>query len=267
MGGGVWSRDRRFGRRLRPAERRPDSSRVAGLACGGVRRGRLVDQEHRSLDRDFGDLSTELAQISRAAGARPGQRASSVGTAFPSTCRSDPGFAAGGKRLAVAQNGRAPRPSATAARTMAGDQRCSGSELRNVEGGGPAPSRDLHDPSSGSALPQLHDIRRSSSSSLRRHASPHQLAAPGPDAAERPGLRLEAADALAKLITDLLAASDRDRLVYAFRRTVTRTPSAVELQELTRLLNEFRGTSGNESEAWVSLARVLLNLDETITKS
>ncbi len=78
---------------------------------------------------------------------------------------------------------------------------------------------------------------------------------------------VEIADALAQLVMDLPAASDRDRLVYAFRRTVTRAPSAVELEELTRLLKEFRGTSENESEAWTSLARVLLNLDETITKS
>ena len=78
---------------------------------------------------------------------------------------------------------------------------------------------------------------------------------------------VEAAEALAKIVMDLPAASDLDRLVYAFRRAVTREPDAVELEELTRLINEFRGTSENESEAWVSLARVLLNLDETISKS
>ena len=78
---------------------------------------------------------------------------------------------------------------------------------------------------------------------------------------------LEAADALARIVTGLPAESDRDRLVYAFRRAVTRVPSAFELEELTRLLNEFRGMSEKESEAWVALARVLLNLDETISKS
>ena len=77
----------------------------------------------------------------------------------------------------------------------------------------------------------------------------------------------EAAGALAKLVLDLPVASDEDRLVYAFRRAVTRTPSAVELQELARLLKEFRGTWDSESAAWTSLARVLLNLDEAITKS
>ena len=78
---------------------------------------------------------------------------------------------------------------------------------------------------------------------------------------------VEAANALAKIVMGSPAVSDRDRLVYAFRRAVTRAPSAIELEELTRLLNEFRGTSKNESEAWASLARVLLNLDEAISKS
>ena len=77
---------------------------------------------------------------------------------------------------------------------------------------------------------------------------------------------VEAADALAKLVMDRRAASDRDRLAYAFRRAVTRAPSAAELQELARLLDQFRETSDHEAEAWASLARVLLNLDETITK-
>ena len=78
---------------------------------------------------------------------------------------------------------------------------------------------------------------------------------------------VEAAAALARRVMDMAAASDRERLVHAFRRCVTRRPSEVELQELARLLHEFRGTSQNEAEAWISLARVLLNLDETITKS
>ena len=78
---------------------------------------------------------------------------------------------------------------------------------------------------------------------------------------------VETAAALAKRVMDATSASDRDRLVYAFRRSVTRRPSEAELQELDQLLQEFRAMSENESAAWVSLARVLLNLDETITKS
>ena len=78
---------------------------------------------------------------------------------------------------------------------------------------------------------------------------------------------VEAAGALARLVMDQPAASDRDRLVYAFRRAVTRAPDPAEARRLASLLDEFRGTSENESDAWVSLARVLLNLDEAITKS
>lgn len=78
---------------------------------------------------------------------------------------------------------------------------------------------------------------------------------------------LEAAAALAQRVMDLAAASDEDRLVNAFRRCVTRRPSETELQALDHLLQEFRATSKDEAAAWVSLARVLLNLDETITKS
>lgn len=78
---------------------------------------------------------------------------------------------------------------------------------------------------------------------------------------------VEIAAALAKRVMDMAAASDHDRLVYAFRRCVTRRPSAVELRELDQLLNEFREKSEDEAAAWVSLARVLLNLDEAITKN
>jgi len=78
---------------------------------------------------------------------------------------------------------------------------------------------------------------------------------------------VETAAALAQRVLDRSAASDQDRLVYAFRRCVTRRPNEAELQELDHLLREFRAISENEAAAWVSLARVLLNLDETITKS
>ena len=78
---------------------------------------------------------------------------------------------------------------------------------------------------------------------------------------------VEAAGALARLVMDMPTASDRDRLAYAFRRAVTREPGEAELRELARLLDEFRGRSEKESDAWVSLARVLLNLDEAVTKS
>lgn len=79
--------------------------------------------------------------------------------------------------------------------------------------------------------------------------------------------------------------TDRNQLVSMFRRCFTRPPSKAELQYLTSFLNEQRkhfgaqsnaakeaamNFSGNvtdvEAAAWISTARVLLNLDEFITR-
>ena len=104
---------------------------------------------------------------------------------------------------------------------------------------------------------------------------------------------LDCARALAQLTLASAAKTDADRLKDAFRRCVARTPSAAE--EVTTLQNLLsneqkrfatseknclgtgRGRSGPSAEArrrrnrrplaaWTVVARVLLNLDETITK-
>ena len=81
---------------------------------------------------------------------------------------------------------------------------------------------------------------------------------------------------------------DPARLTHAFRLCVSRKPSAAELRVLTATLTKQRerfaaeaskpvllagplkpypdGTTPTEAAAWVSVARVLLNLDETLTK-
>jgi hypothetical protein len=60
------------------------------------------------------------------------------------------------------------------------------------------------------------------------------------------------------------------RLTYAFRLCVARPPAAYEIQRLAELLKAERAAGGEDEEsghqAWVALARVLLNLDETITR-
>jgi hypothetical protein len=85
--------------------------------------------------------------------------------------------------------------------------------------------------------------------------------------------------------------SDADRLTYAFRRCLARQPSAAESVELLRLLEKERrhyadpgtkpmdltadpahppqlpqGATAADLAAWTVVSRVLLNLDETITK-
>jgi hypothetical protein len=86
--------------------------------------------------------------------------------------------------------------------------------------------------------------------------------------------------------------TDNDRLVYAFRRCVTRAPTKEEKAELLRLLKKEqerfarpdakpwdlaandpahpptlpKDTTPAQAAAWTVVSRVLLNLDETITK-
>ena len=78
-------------------------------------------------------------------------------------------------------------------------------------------------------------------------------------------LFLEAARALADRTLREGGNSDAARIGYAFRRCVARAPTPPELAELTALLQQQQARL-DRAQAWVMLARVLLNLDETITK-
>ena len=75
----------------------------------------------------------------------------------------------------------------------------------------------------------------------------------------------EFAVALAGRIVKTGPRSDAGRIDHAFRLCLSRSPSAAERERLLALLQSHRQT-GNESGAWQSVARVLLNLDETITR-
>ncbi len=87
-------------------------------------------------------------------------------------------------------------------------------------------------------------------------------------------------------------ATDAERIVYAFRRCVSRPPTIEEKTELLKLLGKQqerfarsdakpwelaasdpahppqlpKGITPAQAAAWTVVARVLLNLDETITK-
>lgn len=61
------------------------------------------------------------------------------------------------------------------------------------------------------------------------------------------------------------------RIDFAFRCAVARSPSAFELERVSELhRRQFMAAEGTEEErdraAWLTIARVLLNLDETITR-
>ena len=103
---------------------------------------------------------------------------------------------------------------------------------------------------------------------------------------------MESARALAMRTLEEGGGNDRDRLAYAFRRCTARRPTAAETDVLLELLakedqriadgwidaKELAGLHGElkaplpagatprQLAAWTAVSRVLLNLDETITK-
>jgi mono/diheme cytochrome c family protein len=61
-------------------------------------------------------------------------------------------------------------------------------------------------------------------------------------------------------------ARDQERLAYAFLLCLGREPTSRELITLQALLQEGNDGDVSESSAWVTVARVLLNLDEFVTR-
>jgi len=81
----------------------------------------------------------------------------------------------------------------------------------------------------------------------------------------------ECAEALARRVVSEKPRSDADRLDYAFRLCLARKPSAKERQRLKQVLGEEvspepETTNAKQLAAWTTIARVLLNLDESITR-
>jgi hypothetical protein len=75
----------------------------------------------------------------------------------------------------------------------------------------------------------------------------------------------EAAHALAGRVLAEGPSDDLGRLNYAFRLALARAPREDEIRRLSQLLDDQRREEGERS-AWTALARVLLNLDEFITR-
>jgi hypothetical protein len=79
-------------------------------------------------------------------------------------------------------------------------------------------------------------------------------------------LFVESAKALAKRTLREGGYTDADRLAYAFRRCLARKPTPAEADELLTFVARQERRLGDRVAAWTALSRVLLNLDETITK-
>ena len=76
----------------------------------------------------------------------------------------------------------------------------------------------------------------------------------------------EAARALADRTMKDGGATDSTKLTYAFRRSLARRPTETERAALLAFLDKQRQRLPDATAAWTALSRVLLNLDETITK-
>jgi len=136
---------------------------------------------------------------------------------------------------------------------------------------------------------QTFDVPNGDSSCVRRQRSNSPLQAL---VSLNEPIFVECSQALARRIIAEGGKSDEERIRYAFRRTLARQPQAGELQELTSLLNKERqriadgwlsaseistgtnslpkdlpaGATPTQLAAYTVVSRVLLNLDETITK-
>jgi mono/diheme cytochrome c family protein len=77
---------------------------------------------------------------------------------------------------------------------------------------------------------------------------------------------VECAVALADRVRREGRGSDADKLRFAFRLCVSRAPGAAEQRRLEELLAQQQRAESDERAAWITVARVLLNLDETITR-
>jgi mono/diheme cytochrome c family protein len=81
---------------------------------------------------------------------------------------------------------------------------------------------------------------------------------------------VEFAEALGARLLREGGPDDQARLALGFALCVARPPSAVEQERLTALLRRLRtpgpDAAASEADIWTTIARVLLNLDETITR-
>ena len=76
----------------------------------------------------------------------------------------------------------------------------------------------------------------------------------------------ELATAFGERIMAQKYSSDNERLAFAFRTCFGRSPKSPEVDVLTRYLTQSRERFNDEGKSWNAVARLLINLDEFITR-
>jgi hypothetical protein len=75
---------------------------------------------------------------------------------------------------------------------------------------------------------------------------------------------LEFAAALSRRIRD--GADDRERIRRGWLLALSREPRPEEVDRMLRFLRTRRDSQENEDDVWLAASRVLLNLDEFLTR-
>ena len=82
----------------------------------------------------------------------------------------------------------------------------------------------------------------------------------------------EMAENFAQLMLEQDDVNDSERIIFGFKRCTSRLPSSDELEFMLEFIAQQRKTtedlapSTQQETVWLHVARVLLNLDETITR-
>ena len=69
-----------------------------------------------------------------------------------------------------------------------------------------------------------------------------------------------------RLMQESAGESDVDRVRYGYRLCFSRTPTQQELTRLVAYVDRCRAGLGDEARVWSAVGRVLMNLDEFVTR-
>jgi len=67
-------------------------------------------------------------------------------------------------------------------------------------------------------------------------------------------------------MADHSSSDDVQKLQYLYQAALNRMPLKIELDQLSNLLKSERLTGRSEIQSWTTIARVLMNTDEFITR-